>query len=33
MDGKGANSLVGRLAASCGDEAWLSMEDLAEGNF
>ncbi|THG99082.1 hypothetical protein EW026_g3215 [Hermanssonia centrifuga] len=33
VDGKGANSLVGRLAASCGDEAWLSMEDLAEGNF
>ncbi|PSS19948.1 hypothetical protein PHLCEN_2v3121 [Hermanssonia centrifuga] len=33
VDGKGANSLVGRLAASCGDDAWLSMEDLAEGNF
>lgn len=33
VGGKGAQSLVGKLAASCGDEAWLSMEDIEEGNF
>ena len=33
VDGKGANSLVGRMAAECGDDAWLSMEDVENGNF
>ena len=33
VDGKGANSLVGRMAAECGDDAWLNMEDVEKGNF
>jgi hypothetical protein len=33
IDGKGAQSLVGRLAAYCGDEAWIDIEDIEIGNF
>lgn len=33
MDGKGAQSLVGKMAAAYGDEAWLSMNDIEDGNF
>jgi hypothetical protein len=33
VDGKGSNSLVGRMAAECGDDAWLGMADVDAGNF
>lgn len=33
IGGKGAQSLVGEMAAACGDDAWLSMEDIEDGNF
>ena len=33
VEGKGAHSLVGIMAAKCGDDAWLSMDDIEAGNF
>lgn len=33
VNGAGANSLAGRLAAHCGDEAWLPMHEVEAGNF
>lgn len=32
VSGKGVNSLVGRMAASFGDDAWYMVEDLLDRN-
>jgi len=33
MMGSGANSLVGRMSAAFGEDAWIDLEDVEEGNF
>ena len=33
LKGPGANSLVGRMAASFGDAIWIELEDIAQSNF
>ncbi|ETW83206.1 hypothetical protein HETIRDRAFT_444627 [Heterobasidion irregulare TC 32-1] len=33
LDGKGASSLVGKMAAHFGESAWISWRDLVGGNF
>lgn len=33
MIGQGADSLVGRMAEKFGEDTWIDLEDVAEGNF
>ncbi|CAL1716327.1 unnamed protein product [Somion occarium] len=33
VNGPGANSLVGRMAASCGDDSWIWPDDIDSGNY
>lgn len=33
INGPGAHSLVGKMAANMGDESWISLQDIEEENF